>query len=54
MTGRKQFAVIKNVTSRNQEILTGIPEGSVLGALLFVNDLNTCMYTIFRKRSLCR
>ena len=37
---RKQFAVIANETSTTKEILTGIPQGSVLGSLLFFIYIN--------------
>ena len=44
LKGRRQFVVIENETSSTQEILTGAPQGSVLGPLLFliyINNLNT-------------
>ena len=44
LKGRKQFVAIENETSTTKEILTEVPQGSVLGPLLlliYINDLHT-------------
>ena len=43
---RKQFASIDNCNSTTNTILTGVPQGLVLGPLLFlihINDLHKCV-----------
>ena len=46
LMNRKQFVEINNIKSKEGNISCGVPQGSILGLLLFliyVNDMENCL-----------
>ena len=51
LTGRKQFTVANGTVSNTKEINCGVPQGSVLGPLLFLiysNDIQNCTTEVLK------
>ena len=54
LQGRKQRVVLDNVTSETISVLSGIPQGSILGPLLFVLFINDIYASINKNTNICQ
>ena len=46
LTGRKQFVVVEGASSPTLQVFSGVPQGSVLGPLLYIFYLNDVVHQI--------
>ena len=53
LTDRKQRVIVNNATSDWLPVLSGVPQGSVLGACLFVIHINDIYDTVSSKILVC-